>query len=122
MSDVMERDDTKVLICVAKDKDEVWSNVFGSGWEYLDWITSVTYKEGDWDTHGIAVVTYLDPEDPREEATLSKELTVVDLANAWSNLTTSGWVHCGEESLDEPDACSTDAVLQQALFGELIYG
>jgi len=120
MSDLLQRDDTKILICFAKDKDDLWSDIFGGGWEYMEWWVNVDYQGGDWEKHGKAVITYMNPDDP--STTLSKELTVVDLANAWSALTESGWHHCGNNTLDDPDACTSDAVLQQAVFGELIYG
>lgn len=122
MSEGLERDDSKVLICRAVDKDDLWADVFGGGYEFLPWWRDVTFPNGDWETHGTAVVTVLDPDDPDEQETITKELTVTDLANAWSALTTSGFHHCGNNTLDDADACTSDAVLQQAVFGGIIYG
>jgi len=122
MLDTLERDDTKILVSKAMDKDDLWSSVFGSGWEYMDWWRNVKYLEGDWDKSGQVVVTFLDPNDVTESKTATKRLNIVDIANAYSKLMAMGYTHCGGESIDEADACTSDALLQIAVFGEFIYG
>jgi hypothetical protein len=116
-------DDSKILICTVKDKDDVWSDVFGSGWEHTDWVQNVEYINCDWDKHGTAKVTYLDPDGDGETDYITGQVTVVDIANAMSSLTQMGWAHCGgDATFDDPDACTSDAVLQIALLGEFVYG
>lgn len=114
-------DDTQILICTTRDKDEVWSDVFGSGYWDIEWIRGVEFVDCSWDKHGTANVTYIDPDGDGEETT-TQSITVIDIANAMSNLTTMGWTHCGGDTFSEPDVCSTDAVLQVALMGEFVYG
>jgi hypothetical protein len=122
VSEGLERDDSKILVCRAVDKNELWADVFGSGWEYSPWWISVDFTNGDWEEHGEAVIKYLDPDDADEQQTATKTVTITDLANACSKLETQGWTHCGGEGLSDPDACTSDAVLQVAVFGELVYG
>jgi hypothetical protein len=120
--DTLERDDTKILICFAKDKNDLWSEVFGSGWEHSPWWVDIDLGEGGWEKHGTAVIEYLNPDDPEEVKALTKTITVVDLANAVSALTEIGWTHCGGNAIHDSDWCTSDAVLQFAVFGEFIYG
>lgn len=51
-----------------------------------------------------------------------KTLTAQDLAQAFAVLTVGDWAHCGGCTIDDPDACVVDAVLQQAIFGEQVFG
>lgn len=120
--DTVTKHDTMIPVTIAMDKDEVWSNIFGSGFEILvdEWVHSIVFLEGDWDKHGVVELKY---EDPNTGNQVRKTLTIVDIANAVSNLTAEGWTHCGgDHVLDDPDACVGDAVIQYALFGEFIYG
>jgi hypothetical protein len=32
------------------------------------------------------------------------------------------YTHCGGLDIDEPDACTADAILQVAVYNELVYG
>ena len=120
--DVKVKDETKVLVMTAIDKDELWSEILGSGYEEFvdDWVYSIEFLEGSWEHHGVVQFKY---EDPETGEPTSKTLTIIDIANAVSDLTGAGWSHCGGDGpLDDPDACVGDAVIQQALFGELIFG
>jgi hypothetical protein len=120
--DLEVKHDDKILVMAPVDKDELWSNIFGSGYEYATegWLYSIDFPEGDWEKHGVAEVKY---EDPDTGTATRKTLTIVDIANAVSDLNEQGWTHCGRcVILEDDDACVGDAVLQQALFGELIFG
>jgi len=61
-----------------------------------------------------------------EEATETVEtyLTVEDLQNAYVKAIADGATHCGGESLsiEDPDACFTNTVLQYALYGKVVFG
>lgn len=121
MLDTLEKDDTKILICIPRDKDDLWSEVFGSGWEHMPWWRDAKYLEGSWDKHGQVIMKFLDPDDPTESTTATKRVNIVDIANAYSSLMSTGYTHCGGCSLDDADSCTADAVLQVAVFGELVY-
>jgi hypothetical protein len=50
------------------------------------------------------------------------DVTVRSLAEAYVKLKQDGWHHCGKYDIDEEDACTGDALLQMAAFGEFVYG
>ena len=121
MDDVLQKDDTKILICRAVKKDDLWSDVFGSGGDVMPWWINVEFIDCTWDTHGQAKITALDPDDPDEQETLTKVITVQDLADAMSALTEGGFTHCGGHPLDSTDECTGDVILQQAVYGDIVY-
>ncbi len=47
-----------------------------------------------------------------------------DLVKAYHELIKQGYTHCGgcQFDLEDPDACFGETVLQQALFGEQVFG
>ena len=117
----METQKQMVVVPLAMDADEVWSDVFGSGYEYSPWWYKVTFSSGaDWDKAGTATIKHWskDSEDTLE----TTKITVEDLAKAYATLIAEKWTHCNGCGLDDPDACSSDVVLQMAVFGEIIYG
>jgi hypothetical protein len=93
MLDTLERDDTKIMVTKTMDKDDLWSEVFGSGWEYMSWWVGAKFLEGDWDKHGQVIMSYLDPDDPTETKALTKRLDIVNIANAYSSLMTLSLIH-----------------------------
>jgi hypothetical protein len=109
-----------VTIPVTVNAQDMWSSVFGSGWEYSPVRITVKYGEGaDWETMGTAQVTIGDDAEERKTATI----TVQELAEAYGKLVAIGYHHCGAPiSLEDMDACSSFDVLQMAVFGELVYG
>jgi hypothetical protein len=109
-----------VMIPVTVNAEDLWSNVFGGGWEYSSVRITVKYSEGaDWQTMGSANVTIGDDAEERKTATV----TVQELAEAYGKLVAMGYHHCGAPiELDDMDACSSFDVLQMAVFGELVYG
>lgn len=113
---------TDVVIAITKDADEFWSEIMGGEpWIYLEWYKAVKYEKGtDWDKHGRIKLEMEDPND--EDKTIKKTLDVGDLAKAFADLSQQGWHHCNGASLDNYDLCTSDAVIQQAFYGELVYG
>jgi hypothetical protein len=109
-----------VTIPVTVNAEDMWSNVFGGGWEYSSVRITVKYGVGaNWQTIGTATVTIGDDAEERKTATL----TVQDLAEAYGKLIAMGYHHCGAPiELDDMDSCSSFDVLQMAVFGELVYG
>ena len=60
---------------------------------------------------------------PYKDNMMTRTLTLKTLVRAYLSLDESNATHCGgNHILYEPDACSGDTLLQQALFGEIIYG
>lgn len=52
-------------------------------------------------------------------------VTPDQLSDAFAVLVAKGWTHCGGYSLaelDEADSCLADLVIQQAIFGEQVFG
>lgn len=117
----MSNDKDKVVVPLTMDADEIWSDVFGSGYEYSPWWVRVSYSNGaDWDKHGVATIKHWGKED--DNVLETTKVTVEDIAKAYATLTADKWTHCGGCGLDDPDACSSDVVLQMAVFGEIVYG
>lgn len=50
------------------------------------------------------------------------EVTPQGLVNAYLELKRDGWTHCNDDSIDDSDSCTGDAILQYAVFGDLVYG
>lgn len=52
------------------------------------------------------------------------DVSLVQLANGYARALNNGSRHCGTYSLslEDPDSCFGDIVLQHAVFGEMIYG
>lgn len=103
------------------DADALWSRIFGaepqaagSHWRGLRFLNGC-----DWDRHGAAEVTLEDPED--EDKTVTRRVTIETLALSLSEL--SFPEHLRREILDdEADCVSADAVIQYAVYGEIVFG
>lgn len=95
------------------DSQTLWAEVFGAYPTYWGW-TEVHFLAGsDWDKAGEAKVTIIDPEQSRRTVLGEKVLTVQDVAEAVSALGFD-WAQL--------DAASSDAILQQAVLGEVVFG
>lgn len=116
----------KVKVTYNKDANELWSDVFGSLGGFLDhsWLHHIKYITGNWNKHGLVELTIDNPAPEFNEETVhtTKQLKVEDLADAYSKLMNNDYKHCGGCELDDPDACTADAILQTAVYGELVYG
>lgn len=112
---------SKIVLPVEVDAEDFWSNVLGSAWETWDWWVRLDYSEGsDWDKLGEITITAQDPnadwED--EQPTITKTLTVEDLAAAYGKCISEGH----RFNLEDLDASDGDCVIQMAMFGEVVYG
>jgi hypothetical protein len=100
-----------------------WEAVAGSlpTWE---WWREFKFMAGaTWDRPGELAVTGENPND--ETKTITKTLTARDFLAAYDKLRTTdnGGQHCGTcDLIDDPDDCSSDLLLQQAMYGEIVYG
>ena len=101
---------------------ELWTMIMGAAWEQWDWWVKYEYRGGDWDTPCTLVVTAWgsdEGEDPEEYIT--KHITIDDVVSALEALGGYGMVHKDLARRDF-DASSSDCVLQQCVYGEVIYG
>jgi hypothetical protein len=112
--------DDKVLIPHYIDKDEFWSEIFGSSWEMAEHWRKVKFLSGDWDKAGEVMVVC---ENPYEDGNITKVLRVEDLASAYAFALEKGYHHCGSTiNIEDMDMCAGDIVMQCAVYGDVIYG
>lgn len=102
------------------DADALWSRVWGASPESAgSHFRGIAWMEGDWDKTGLVEVLLEDPED--EDKTIGKMLTITDIVAALSDAAFPH--HLRQEILDDnADCISADAVIQQAVYGEIIFG
>lgn len=102
------------------DADILWSRVFGADPEVAGshW-RGIAFMEGDWCCSGLVEVLLEDPND--EDKTVSRLITISDITAALSDVAFPA--HLRQEILDDnADCISADAVIQQIVYGEIIYG
>lgn len=102
------------------DEAEFWSSIMGSSEFPHEWWLKIKYHgEADWDVPGSVTVTALDENDNP----VSKTLTIEDLVKAYEVVIDKQYHHCGTKvDIDNMDDCSSDMVLQVAMFGDVVYG
>ena len=113
-----------VEIKMRVNADELWADVFGSIGSYApEWLHDIRYVTGSETKHGLCYIT-ADVTDGWSMSTDTKvhRVYVEDIAEAYGKLTSTGYSHCGGCGLDDPDACTTDALLQMVVYGKLVYG
>jgi hypothetical protein len=111
-----------VLQNVDVDVNEVWGNMVGGHSGY--WADEFrTLKNGRVDFYKDEHYAEPNPQDMEVLADGEWHLvTVRSLAEAYVKLKQDGWRHCSHYDIDEEDACTGDALLQMAAFGEFVYG
>jgi len=108
-----------VTISRKMSAEEFWSNLLGST-EFIgeQWIKVKYHGDATWEVPGIVTITA----DNGEEV-VTKSLTIDDLVAAYEVCVANGYHHCGMKiNIDDMDECASDIVLQQAMFGDVIYG
>ena len=118
-----------VIIPVKVEAGGLWSSVFGGGWEFFgDHIKSVEFLNGSsWEEVGLARITGLDPKD--EDKTVTVEVGIHDLVKAYAELLSQDTYAShsmaqsfyGNSEFDF-DAMTSDCMLQQMVYGEIVYG
>jgi len=111
------------------DGNELWSAVFGSGFEQLPWWKSLKFVNCDWnkmptDQIGHVRIGVEDPEFGDEETVQYEDIKIADLVRGLEACIEKGYHHCGMPiSLDfqDYDSCAGDFVLQCAIFGDTVY-
>jgi hypothetical protein len=96
----------------------LWETVFGSSpFSFGDHFTKANYiGDADWDVIGKIRITGLDENDKK----VTKTLSVKDLAKALP--VANKQVYMDLFNFDQYDSICSDAVLQVAMFGKVIYG
>ena len=121
----MPEQENTITIPMVVPADEFWSSTMGSGWENgYAWV-KIEYLDGaDWDKVGRFVISYLDHNDDEgDEKVLTKELGIEDLAKAYAEAMNRGYFHCGQRwDWQDQDFCTSDGILQLAVYGDVIYG
>lgn len=103
-------------------RDELWSEVFGSGYEAVvdEWLVAERFIDGDWETPGTVQLVV---EDPEEDGHITKAIDADDLYRAYEIAVERGYNHCGSPINDQDfDACVGDIILQIAVYDEVVYG
>jgi hypothetical protein len=98
-----------------------WQAVTGGGFPSWSWWHSFNYGEDgtSWEVPGSLKVIAEDPSNERK--TVSKTLTALDLLHAYKAMPNK--THCGGcDIIGDPDDCSSDLILQWAMYGEIVYG
>lgn len=97
---------------------EFWQNIVGSCFETWSWWTGWSYEEGSsWEKPGAILLDAIDP-DYGDLLFEDKRITLEDMAKAYGELVSQGY------RLDptDLDADAADVIVQQAAFGEVVYG
>jgi hypothetical protein len=98
----------------------VWTVIVGDLPSY-SWWHSIEILEGDLETPGVVEIECEDTDDGSGEKTLTKRLTASDLLRAYNALDIK--THCdGCHIIGDPDGCSADFIMQQACYGEIVFG
>lgn len=115
----------KVTVNVRRefDADELWSMIFGAGGETWAWWHNVDFLDGsDWDKHGRV---YLEADDPDHEGDpdecVGAVFTIDDVVRALEELVDHSLV-MRDLQREDFDASSADCVMQQMLYGEIVWG
>ncbi len=103
-----------VQLTINVDDEDFWSNILGSGWEDWPWWDDYNYLDGsDWDKIG-----KLELKVDYDGTKKTKVIGLSDLVDAYETLTAKGM----RIDLEDVDADFGDRILQQAVFGEVIFG
>ena len=117
----------KIEIELSKSQiDEIVMGILGAGFDSWDWWKKIKYDNGTgWDTYPEDVnqpfielkVQSDEPEEPFDKApTVTKKLCLADIISAYSALSAKNW------QVQDEDACSSDAILQFAVLGQVVWG
>ena len=114
-----------VTLTRTMDATEFWSAIWGSSPEtFGTWWRGLQYLDGaNWDTVGRVRVVLEDPDS--EDATISCILSLNDLVTAYNDLQGNegpGGVHRSYLDLEDMDCIGSDAIIQAAVYGEVIFG
>lgn len=118
----------KININIDRTPEDIWSMICGSAWETWSWWYGWKYEGGDWDKPCDLWVIVDNPWEDNPEVsplaadnTFSALITLADIVRALEELAEHPQImDCLLN--DDFDAVYGDVVMQQAVFGEVIYG
>ena len=112
---------TTISVPYTIDTTNLWSRIWGSDpYAFGSWWRNVEWLDGsDWNKVGTVRVTLEDPED--EEKTVTRDVSINDIATA---LSAPSFPHHLRQNImdDNADCIDSDAVIQQIVYGEIIFG
>lgn len=115
----------KINITLDLPPEQIWSMICGSGWETWSWWYGLKYDGGDWDKPCdlwiICDNPYGDDDASGSDDALCALVTLPDLIRAIEELSIHEAVMNCLHS-DDFDAAWGDVVMQQAVYGEVVYG
>lgn len=113
------------VVTIELDGNRFWSAVFGSEFDEHEWWVRVHYRNGaDWNKIGKVTLGIVDPVNFGKIITRTIDLKDVErglrtvIARGYGDPCTgrSNWLSLGY------DSCEGDAIMQCAIFGEIVYG
>ena len=112
------KEDKKITLKIEMTEQELWEAVFGSSpFSFGSWWKSAEYVgNAQWDVVGMVEVSI---EDPKGNI-IHKALDVHDLAKALPIANKLVWMDLF--NFDNYDCICSDAILQVAVLGEVVYG
>ena len=114
--------DKTVYVRTRYDSTDLWSMIMGAGWDTWDWWVSYRYEDGDWDESCSLIVTaWGDDEGEDPDLYVTKEISIHHVVAALESLSGNAMVQRHLANMDF-DASSSDCVLQQCVYGEVVYG
>ena len=110
-----------IITTTEYDKLDIWTSLTGSGFtgSLNSWITDIDFDT--WYDPCPLTITYLDISDNIQK----KVVTFHDVCLAFTELVNQNITHCGGYAINDienADSCFADLVLQQVVFGEIVYG
>lgn len=114
--------DKAVYVRTRYDSFDLWSMIMGAGWDTWDWWVAYRYEGGDWDEPcTLSVTAWGDDEGEDPDLYVTKEISIHDVVAALESLSGNAMVqrHLANNDFD---ASSSDCVLQQCVYGEVVYG
>ena len=111
-----------ITVPLEMDADNLWQMIFGSEFETWEWWYAYTnFQGGDWEHHCLAEVYHYLDEDNGE--VIPFQLTIDHIVAAITALIQQGNIGVTNALINEDfDADAADMVIQQACFGEVVYG
>jgi hypothetical protein len=107
-----------MLITTEVDAAEFWLNVVGSGFDTWSWWTGWVFEDGSsWDEPGAILIDAIDP-DTGEVLATDRRVSIEDMGRAYGMLASRGY----RLAWDDLDASGADCIVQQVVFGEVVFG
>lgn len=116
---------SEITIKYQIEDKQLWSSVFGATDFPESWYQGLKWIEGDWETPGKVLFKMDDPNE--ENGFVQKEVDMAVLLKAFEEVMNKegGYWHCNmrvDTDFDNYDSCVADIIIQQAVYGDYVYG